>query len=93
MKKTNISYLKKQLSSCLKEVREGEEYIILDRKTPVAVLRPYGTLAGDGDRERLVSEGLLRPASRPHDPEVLGSPVSLPGSDLSSWIDQDREGR
>jgi antitoxin (DNA-binding transcriptional repressor) of toxin-antitoxin stability system len=93
MKKTNISYLKKQLSSCLKEVREGEEYLILDRKTPVAVLRPYGMHAADGDRERLVAEGLLRPSTRPHDPDALGPPVSLPGAALSSWIDQDREGR
>lgn len=59
----------------------------------MAVLRPYGKHAGDGDRERLVAEGLLRPASRPHDPDALDPPVSLPGSALSFWIDQDREGR
>ena len=92
MKKTNISYLKQQLSSCLKEVREGEEYIILDRKTPVAVLQPYKARTEEGERDRWVAEGLLRPAS---DPQLLDlpPPVKMKGPPLSKLIDQERNGR
>jgi antitoxin (DNA-binding transcriptional repressor) of toxin-antitoxin stability system len=92
IKKTNISYLKQQLSRCIREVREGEEYVVLDRNTPVAVLRPYTSLAQDPEMDGLVAEGLIRPATEPYMPE-LPKPIQVQGAALSKLIHEERDGR
>jgi antitoxin (DNA-binding transcriptional repressor) of toxin-antitoxin stability system len=93
MKKTNISYLKQHLSACLQEVREGEEYVVLDRKRPVARITAYEAQSDDALRDELIAEGLIRPAKKPLDPNSLPDPIKVPGPPLSSYIIEEREGR
>jgi len=41
MKTVRIAELKARLSEYLRDVRQGEEFTVLDRQTPVASLVPY----------------------------------------------------
>jgi len=43
MKTVNISTLKAKLSAALRQVRDGDSFIVLDRDIPVAEIRPYHT--------------------------------------------------
>jgi prevent-host-death family protein len=62
MRSVHVAELKNRLSRYLAEVREGEELIVCDRKTPVAKVVPLGTLGDlDADELTLVAAGLLRP--------------------------------
>ncbi|MDE0249292.1 MAG: type II toxin-antitoxin system prevent-host-death family antitoxin [Gammaproteobacteria bacterium] len=60
MTAVSISELQANLSRYVREVRRGGEVQVLDRGTPVARLIPI-TTDGDGIRERLISEGVVRP--------------------------------
>ena len=62
MRSTNIADLRNRLTQYLREVREGEEIIVCDRRRPFAKIVP---LAPDDDAQRaeLVAAGLMRPAS------------------------------
>jgi antitoxin (DNA-binding transcriptional repressor) of toxin-antitoxin stability system len=93
MKKTNISYLKEQLSSCLQQVKEGEEYLVLDRKTPVTILKPYTITDSDSTREQLIREGILKPAPRSLKTYKLPTPLKVKGTPPSQVILEEREGR
>ncbi len=85
--------MKEQLSHCIKQVREGEEYIILDRQKPVAVLRPYRAEDSSDERDSLVAEGLLRPAEESRSPSPLPPPIPQTGRSLSSYIEDERSER
>ena len=63
MRSTNIAELKNKLTQYLREVREGEEIIVCDRRRPFAKIVPLGADADD-DHAALVAGGLLRPAAR-----------------------------
>jgi prevent-host-death family protein len=58
----NIADLKNRLSHYLSEVREGEELIIRDRRTPIAKIIPL-SMTHDLDAEELtlVVAGQMRP--------------------------------
>ena len=62
MRSANIADLRNHLTQYLREVREGEEIIVCDRRRPIAKIVP---LAPDEDAQRteLVAAGLMRPAS------------------------------
>ena len=64
MKTASVSELKARLSYYLREVRHGGEVQVLDRGRPVARLTGLD-VRNEGDleshRERLVSDGMLRP--------------------------------
>jgi len=92
MKKTNISYLKANLSACMQQVKEGEEYLVLDRKKPVGILKPYsGGL--DQERDQRITDGIIRPGKGPVQVKDLPPPVKVSGPPLSVLLDEEREER
>lgn len=63
MKTINVARLKAQLSACLRLVRSGERYVVLDRNEPVAQLGPLDATPGTG-WETLARAGLVRLGSQ-----------------------------
>ena len=61
MRSVNVAALKNELSRYLSEVRQGEELLIRDRKTPIAKIMPLAH-AGEPEAEdlALAAEGKLR---------------------------------
>ena len=61
MKKASVSETKNNLSAILRQVREGESYLIVDRGNPVARLDPVtGEEKGDDQRRAdLERRGIL----------------------------------
>ena len=63
MKRVNVSGLRKDLSRYLREVRHGEEVLVMDRQTPVAKLvHASASDAATSDTDllsRLVERGVL----------------------------------
>ena len=92
MTTVSISELKANLSRYVREVRRGGEVQVLDRGTPVARLVPLATEDTRGGRERLISQGLLRPgqagAGAILDEPLLELPVSV-----SEALAEDRNDR
>jgi len=98
MRTVSISELKAHLSQYLHEVRRGSEVQILDRGVPVArlsglVLAETRLNEPDSEhRQRLVSAGLLRPATA-----EVASFLDLPSLDFSvdlqGALDQERTDR
>jgi prevent-host-death family protein len=62
----SIAELKNKLSAYLGRVRQGEEILVRDRKTPIAKIIPLAA-AGDlaAEQAALVAEGKLRAPERP----------------------------
>jgi prevent-host-death family protein len=58
MKTVNIGTLKNKLSSYLRDVRNGEEVIIQDRKKPIAKIVPIRARAADFTNEELYLESI-----------------------------------
>ena len=92
MTTVSISELKPNLSRYVREVCRGGEIQVLDRGTPVARLVPLATEDNRGVRERLISQGILRPgkagASAILDAPLLTLPVSI-----SEALAEDRNDR
>ena len=68
MKTTTVSDLKRHLSARLKIVRTGEQYLVTDRRVPVAILSPP-PVAGvdDAGLAELISSEILKPPRTPLD--------------------------
>ena len=79
MTTVSISELKANLSRYVREVRRGGEVQVLDRGAPVARLVPVIT-EGDGIRERLVGEGVVRPGRGGAAAFLSEPPLALPVS-------------
>jgi len=62
MKKASVSETKNHLSAILRQVREGETYLIVDHGKPVARLEPVPKEINDADTRRadLERRGILR---------------------------------
>ena len=61
MRSVNIAALKNQLSRYLNEVRQGEELLVRDRKTPIAKIIPLAQAAeAEAEERALAAEGKLR---------------------------------
>ena len=91
MSSVSVSDLKANLSRYLREVRRGGEIQVLDRGNPVARLVPPA-IVGDGQRERLISAGVLRPGEGDSAAILQELPLELQTS-LSEALDQDRADR
>jgi antitoxin (DNA-binding transcriptional repressor) of toxin-antitoxin stability system len=63
MKKARVSDLKNQLSRYLDFVRHGETVLVLDRKVPVAELRPITGRSSNGGLAALERKGVIRRGS------------------------------
>lgn len=91
MSTVSISDLKANLSRYLREVRRGGEIQVLDRGAPVARLVPPAGY-GDGDLDRLISMGLLRPGQGNAATILDEPPLVLPTS-ISEALNEDRADR
>jgi prevent-host-death family protein len=60
MRAVNIAQLKNNLSSYLKRVREGEEFVVADRNLPIARLMPWVEQEGSDDLTALARQGKLK---------------------------------
>lgn len=63
MKQARVSDLKNQLSRYLDYVRNGETVLVLDRKVPVAELRPVTEKVSNGRLMNLERKGIIRRGS------------------------------
>jgi len=63
MKSVKVSELKAHLSAYLRKASRGARIVVQDRDQPVALLGPLESGA-PGWRDRLASEGRLRPGSQ-----------------------------
>ena len=102
-----ISDVKNRLSAYLRRVRAGETVVIMDRKTPIAVLAPIGGLeAQEGRLEKLLAAGTLVRESRAAaggiagkkavtDEARIAAPVSLkePVDLMEELLAERRQGR
>ena len=98
MKRASITAAKNGLSALIDRVKAGSSVLIVDRGRPVARLEPVttGTRAGDDRLERLVREGVVRPARVSMPKAVLASdpPAAAKGASvLEALLDERRTGR
>ena len=91
MTTVSISELKANLSRYVREVRRGGEVQVLDRGAPVARLVPVST-EGDGSRERLIGDGVVRPGRGGAGAFLREPPLALPVS-IAEALDEDRDDR
>jgi antitoxin (DNA-binding transcriptional repressor) of toxin-antitoxin stability system len=60
MKKANVSDLKNQISRYLDYVKHGETVLVLDRRVPVAELKPVNGKSSSGKLLALERKGIIR---------------------------------
>jgi prevent-host-death family protein len=98
MKTASVSETKNNLSAILREVREGESYLIVDRGKPVARLDPVAAEVKGADQRRaeLESKGVLRRGRGKVRRELIETPPPrLPAkvSALALLLKEREEGR
>lgn len=81
-----IRELRADLSRWIERVRGGEEIVVTDRGKAVARIVP---IKGERRIDRLIREGVVRPAPRPWRAETLPEPVEGAGP-LSDIVVRDR---
>jgi len=76
VKKASVSETKNHLSAILRQVREGETYLIIDHGKPVARLEPLTKGNEDDDLRRIDLErrGILRRGRGKVREEILATP-------------------
>ena len=92
MTTVSISELKANLSHYVREVRRGGEVQILDRGKPVARLIAPAAGEAPGARERLISQGVIRPGRDGAAAILEEPPLALPVS-ISEALAEDRNDR
>jgi prevent-host-death family protein len=80
-----IRELRANLSRYVEEVRTGKEITVTTHGKPVARLIP---VQGERKIDRLIREGVVRPARKPKGP--LPEPIKVPGLSLSEIILEQR---
>jgi prevent-host-death family protein len=98
VKTASVTDAKNNLSAILKQVQQGQSFLILDRGRPVARLEPVGAEAGTGDARLadLERRGLVRRGRGKIRKELLElPPPSLPEgiSALAFLLEEREEGR
>ncbi|MCY4648374.1 MAG: type II toxin-antitoxin system prevent-host-death family antitoxin [Gammaproteobacteria bacterium] len=91
MTTVSISELKANLSRYVRKVRRGGEVQVLDRGRPVARLVP-ATADGEEARERLITQGVVRPGRGGAAAILDEPPLTLPVS-ISDALAEDRDDR
>jgi len=66
MREIGVRELKTKLSTVLHRVGEGEQIRVTRRGQPVADIVPAGSRRRDEGLRRLVADGKVTPAARPH---------------------------
>lgn len=98
MKKASVSEAKNHLSAILRQVREGETYLIVDHGKPVARIEPLSKKSEEGDQRRadLERRGILRRGRGPVREEIVQNhPPRLPEnvSAVAVLLDERESGR
>jgi antitoxin (DNA-binding transcriptional repressor) of toxin-antitoxin stability system len=102
MKTVGIKQLKAQLSEYVREVKRGEVYLVTDRDTVVAELRPPGVYpaqrapkAGVAERLAELTEAgvVTAPSASTEKPWKSPSTIKLPAGTVQSILDELREDR
>ena len=98
MKKASITEAKNNLSALIDGVKGGSPVLIVDRGRPVARLEPVGAPPGTdaGRLDRLVRDGIVRPARIATPKVVLSTPPPRPrgtASGVRALLDERRSGR
>ena len=92
MTTVSISELKANLSHYVREVRRGGEVQILHRGKPVARLVATRSKEYQGVRERLISQGVMRPG-RGNAAAILDEPPLVLPVSISEALAEDRKDR
>ncbi len=99
MKKASITEAKNNLSALIDGLKGGSPVLIVDRGRPVARLEPVKTglpSEDDGRLERLVREGIVRPARGAVPTALLASKPPRPmtgASGVRALLEDRRAGR
>ena len=91
MMTVSISELKAHLSRYVRKVRRGSEVQIRDRGRPVARLVP-AIVDGEEARQRLITQGVVRPGRGGAAAILDEPPLTLPVS-ISDALAEDRDDR
>jgi antitoxin (DNA-binding transcriptional repressor) of toxin-antitoxin stability system len=94
MKQAKVSDLKNQLSRYLDYVRNGETVLVLDRKVPVAELRPVSAKTSNGRIAALERKGIIRRGRGQFSAKFLKSlPAGNPAGVVAALLDEREKGR
>ena len=95
MRRVSVTTLKNELSRYLRLVKKGETIEVLERRVPIARLEGIAARgsSGEDELERLVREGLVRPARRLPDLGVLDRPPVPCASDPARAVVESRGDR
>lgn len=79
-------------SKYLKIVREGQEVVVTERGTPVAIIKPLiKEETSENKIRRLEEQGILRRAIKKNIP--VGRPITITGKPLSETVIEGRKDR
>jgi antitoxin (DNA-binding transcriptional repressor) of toxin-antitoxin stability system len=93
MKQAKVSDLKNQLSRYLDYVRNGETVLVLDRKIPVAELRPVSEKISSGRIAALERKGIIRRGRGQFSAKFLKSlPAGKPAGVVAALLDEREKG-
>ncbi len=94
MIRATISQVKNSLSAYLRKVRAGETVVIMDRKTPIATIKPLQQ-SGDQDArlERLHAAGVVVRAGSGSSLAVLPRALPRSNSVLEALLEERQAGR
>ena len=98
MKRASITQAKNNLSALIASVKGGSPVLIVDRGRPVARLETVGVFGSDdrGRLERLVREGVVRPARGKAPKDVFATKLPIMKANASAVravLEERREGR
>jgi prevent-host-death family protein len=85
-----VRELKDNLSQCIRRVEAGERVSVTAHGRVVALLVPPATATSSSKRERLIAEGLLRPATAQGPLRITFPKWALPAGTVKQLIDEDR---
>jgi prevent-host-death family protein len=85
-----VRELKNNLSQCIRRVEAGERVSVTAHGRTVALLVPPATAASGSKRERLIAEGLLRPATARGPLRLKWPKWALPAGTVKELIDFER---
>lgn len=90
----SIADLKNNLSAHLARVREGEEILVRDRKTPIAKIVPLTDENLSAEEAALAAEGKIRLPRRPLPADFWSAPApKVAGNRALEILREDRDAR
>lgn len=92
MMKVGLREANMHFSKYVKMVRHGQEIVVTDRGTPIAVIKPLGRGASLKKRIKLLEEqGFLKRAVKNVLPS--GAPITMKGRSIADTLSDEREDR